>query len=100
MGNQIATLLPLVVVPAFLARFYYRWQNDFLRKLRGPDSSSLLYGRPHPPLLVDSPGPLVAQETILRFSARMKWGIASSNGRVNMAMSGDSMGALAKTTWW
>ncbi|KAH8977852.1 cytochrome P450 [Lactarius akahatsu] len=44
MGNQITTLLPLVVVPAFLARIYYRWQNDFLRKLRGPDSSSFLYG--------------------------------------------------------
>ncbi|KAH9035922.1 cytochrome P450 [Lactarius pseudohatsudake] len=44
MGNQIATLLPLVVVPAFLARIYYHWRNDFLRKIRGPDSSSLLYG--------------------------------------------------------
>ncbi|KAH8998317.1 cytochrome P450 [Lactarius hatsudake] len=44
MGNQITTLLPLVVVPAFLARIYYRWQTDFLRKLRGPDSSSFLYG--------------------------------------------------------
>ncbi|KAH9032515.1 cytochrome P450 [Lactarius hengduanensis] len=44
MGNQIATLLPLVVVPAFLARIYFHWRNDFLRKIRGPDSSSLLYG--------------------------------------------------------
>ncbi|KAH9071037.1 cytochrome P450, partial [Lactarius deliciosus] len=37
-------LLPLVVVPAFLARIYYHWRNDFLRKIRGPDSPSLLYG--------------------------------------------------------
>ncbi|KAH9066230.1 cytochrome P450 [Lactarius vividus] len=44
MGNQIATLLPLVVVPAFLVRIYYHWRNDFLRKIRGPDSPSLLYG--------------------------------------------------------
>ncbi|KAI9446021.1 cytochrome P450 [Lactarius indigo] len=44
MGNQITTLLPLVIVSAFLARAYYRWRNDFLRELRGPDSFSFLYG--------------------------------------------------------
>ncbi|KAH9066231.1 cytochrome P450 [Lactarius vividus] len=44
MGNQVTTLLPVVVVPAFLVRIYYHWQNDFPRKIRGPDSPSLLYG--------------------------------------------------------
>ncbi|KAI9446009.1 cytochrome P450 [Lactarius indigo] len=44
MGNQITTLLALVVFPAFLAYAYYRRRSDFLRKLRGPDSSSFLYG--------------------------------------------------------
>lgn len=44
MGYQITTLLALALVPAFLAHAYYRWQSDFLRKLRGPDSSSFLYG--------------------------------------------------------
>ncbi|KAH9066220.1 cytochrome P450 [Lactarius vividus] len=44
MVYQITALLPLVVVLAFFAHTYYRWRNDFLRKLRGPDSSSFLHG--------------------------------------------------------
>ncbi|KAF8266543.1 cytochrome P450 [Lactarius quietus] len=44
MGYQITTLLTVIIVLAFLAHAYYRWQSDFLRKLRGPDSPSFLYG--------------------------------------------------------
>jgi hypothetical protein len=94
MDYQITTLLALVIVPAFLAHAYYRWRNDFLRKLRGPNSSSFLYGGYHGSLL-DSRGLLVVQETTLTFAIRRKLGIASSDGRVNMATPGDSKGALA-----
>lgn len=44
MTSQITTLLALIVVLAFLARAYYNWRTDFMRRLRGPDSSSFLYG--------------------------------------------------------
>ncbi|KAF8266539.1 hypothetical protein EI94DRAFT_179815 [Lactarius quietus] len=37
--------LALIVVPALLTHAYYRWHSDFLRKLRGPNSSSFLYGK-------------------------------------------------------
>lgn len=45
MASLINTLLALIVILAFLARAYYSWRNDFMRRLRGPDSSSFLYGR-------------------------------------------------------
>ncbi|KAN0129605.1 cytochrome P450 [Lactarius tabidus] len=44
MASQTISLLALTTVLAFLAHAYYRWRNDSLRKLRGPGSSSFLYG--------------------------------------------------------
>ena len=44
MTSQINTLLALIVVLAFLAHAYYNWRTDFMRRLRGPDSSSFVYG--------------------------------------------------------
>jgi hypothetical protein len=94
MASQTISLLALTTVLAFLAHAYYRWRNDSLRKLRGPGSSSFLYGGYHGYLL-DSRSSLVAQETNLMFAIRRKLGIASSNGRANTATSGDSKGASA-----
>ena len=95
MDYQPATLLAFLIVPAFLAHAYYRWRSDFLRKIRGPDSSSFLYGERRTSLLIDSRGSLVEQVTNVTFALRRKWGIASSNGLANMAKFGDDMGALA-----
>jgi hypothetical protein len=75
MASQTISLLALIIVLAFLAHAYYRWRNDSLRKLRGPGSSSFLYGGYHGYLL-DSRGSLVAQETNLMFAIRRKLGIA------------------------
>ncbi|KAN0129604.1 cytochrome P450 [Lactarius tabidus] len=44
MDYQITTLLALVIVPSLLAHTYYRWRSDPLRRLRGPDQLSFLYG--------------------------------------------------------
>jgi hypothetical protein len=53
MGYQITTLIALALVPAFLAHAYYRWRSDPLRKLRGPESRSFLYGGFHRSLVLD-----------------------------------------------
>jgi cytochrome P450 len=44
MGYQITSILALALVPVFLAHAYYRWRSDPLRKFRGPESRSFLYG--------------------------------------------------------
>ena len=72
MGYQPTTLLALLIVLALLAHAYYRWRSDFLRKIRGPDSSSFLYGERHTSLLIDSRGSLVEQEMNLTFAIRRR----------------------------
>ena len=93
MDYQTSILLALVIIPAFLAHAYYRWRSDPLRRLRGPDSPSILYGGYHRYLILYRSS-LVKQEMNLPSSAKRKWGITSSNGRVNMATSGECMAAL------
>ena len=92
MDSQI-TLLTLLVIPAFIVYAYYRWQSNPLRRIRGPDSPSVLYGGCRS-LPILNKRLLVEQEMNLPSSVKRKWGIASSNGRVNMATSGDCMVAL------
>ena len=93
MDYQQLTLLTLLVTPAFLVHAYYRWWSNPLRRIRGPDSPSVLYGGCRS-LLIFTKHSLVEQEMNLPSSVKRKWVIASSNGRVNMATSGDYMAAL------